>query len=59
MDTKTEIENMLIDFDVPQSRRVLTKPNVRWLQRNLSVRNKQNPNLSRVLGLLRGFNVNQ
>jgi len=56
---RTEIEILLLDFDVPQRRRVLTLSNVRWLLRNLSIRNKQNPNLHRVLGLLRGLNVNK
>lgn len=59
MNTKIEIENLLLDFDVPEKRRVLTLSNVRWLLRNLSIRNKQNPNLHRVLGLLRGSDVNQ
>jgi hypothetical protein len=59
MDRKAEIETLLLDFDVPQRRRDLTLSNVRWLLRNLNVRNKNNPNIDRALTLLRGFNVNQ
>jgi hypothetical protein len=42
------------DMDVPLKRRDTTKPdNVRWLLRNLLVRNRQHPDIDTVLSNLR------
>jgi len=43
------VEILLEQFDVPDTRRnVEKKTNVRWLLRNLAVRNKENPHFTHV-----------
>ena len=47
-------ENILEGFDIPESRLDLTKSeNVRWLLRNLGVRNRDNPKFKQVITILR------
>lgn len=51
-----ELDRLLADFDVPAMRRDLTSPsNVRWLLRNLAVRNKAHPRFGEAITLLRGL----
>ncbi len=50
----------LKDFDVPESRKDLENPsNIRWLLRNLAIRNKNNPRFEMVFNelksLIKGF----
>lgn len=46
---------LLETMDVPETRRDVTKPaNVRWLLRNLAIRNSNNTALREVFRLLKG-----
>jgi hypothetical protein len=47
--------NIPRDMDVPQSRRVKTISNGRWLMRNLGVRNRMHPEFDITLALIKDF----
>jgi hypothetical protein len=50
---KVKIVTTLIDFDIPMLRIDVSKPeNVRWMLRNMHVRNFTNPNFNLVMVLL-------
>lgn len=52
----TETQEILFFMDLPIMRRDTSKPeNVRWLLRNLSVKNSNNPDFNRMIELLRGL----
>jgi len=45
------------DMDVPLSRRDTNKPeNIRWLMRNLSIRNSEHPSFKEVIDVLKLLN---
>jgi len=46
----------LKNFDVPESRKDLNNPsNIRWLLRNLAIRNKNNPRFETVFNELKSL----
>lgn len=47
------LQTLLQPFDIPESRRELTSANIRWLSRNLAVRNKDNPMFETAMGLIK------
>ena len=48
------LKTLLESMDIPETRRDITKPgNVRWLQRNLAIKNSNNTALREVYKLLR------
>ena len=52
--TEQSLTVLLEKMDVPNMRRDVTvASNLRWLQRNLAVRNSQHPNMSAVRVLIR------
>ena len=52
--TEQSLTVLLENMDVPNMRRDVTvASNLRWLQRNLAVRNSQHPNMSAVRVLIR------
>lgn len=52
--TEKSLTVLLEKMDVPNMRRDVTvASNLRWLQRNLAVRNSQHPNMSAVRVLIR------
>ena len=54
------LRTLLETMDVPNMRRGLDKPaNVRWLLRNVAVRNFNNAGLTEVMGLLRALSKAQ
>ena len=52
METK-ELAEILATMDIPESRKELTTPNVRWLLRNLRVRNAQHTNIKETITALK------
>ena len=54
--TEQSLTVLLEKMDVPNMRRDVTvASNLRWLQRNLAVRNSQHPNMSAVRVLIRAL----
>ena len=50
----TEMQKLLEQMDVPQMRKDLSNPsNVRWLLRNLQVRNNKHPQIGELMKMLR------
>ena len=50
------LKTLLESMDVPETRRDITKPgNVRWLQRNIAIKNSNNTALREVFRLLRSM----
>lgn len=47
------LKMLLQPFDIPESRRELTSANIRWLSRNLAVRNKDNPMFETAINLIK------
>ena len=45
----SDLEIMLSDFDIPKGRKSPTPENLRWLQRNIAIRNGDNPKLNAVV----------
>ena len=51
-----ELDLMMIDMDIPDRRRDLaSRANIRWLLRNLPVRNGSHPNIAEVMRGLRAM----
>ena len=48
-----DIEKVLDTMDVPLFRKELTTSNVRWLLRNLRIRNAQHPDIDEVIATLK------
>ena len=48
-----DIEKVLDTMDVPLFRKELTTSNVRWLLRNLRIRNAQHPDIDEVIVALK------
>ena len=44
---------ILDTMEIPALRKALTTPNVRWLLRNLRVRNAQHPDINEVIAALK------
>jgi hypothetical protein len=52
--TTLRLSILLRDMEIPASRRDTTKPeNLRWLLRNLRIRNLENPSISEAIALLK------
>jgi len=49
-----ELTEILNTMDVPLFRKELTTSNIRWLLRNLRVRNAQHPDINEVIVALKG-----
>ena len=50
---RSSLRTLLDQFDVPEARKTLTYSDLRWLSRNLSINNSENPMLDTVLSLVR------
>lgn len=51
-DAQTRLGVLLDRLDVPDGRRSLTAVNLRWLQRNVAIRNSTHPEFSTVTHLI-------
>ena len=49
-----DLVKALDTMEIPAFRKELTTPNVRWLLRNLRVRNAQHPDINEVIAALKG-----
>ena len=47
------LKTLLESFDIPDMRRELRLSDIRWLSRNLSIKNKDNPMLETTMGLIK------
>ena len=56
MENKALIEILNV-MDIPLMRRDLTKSNVRWLLRNVRVRNNNHPRIDEVIDTLKNINI--
>ena len=52
---KILLMELLLTMDLPRDRIVLSKGNILWLLRNVQINNANNPNLERVVRLLKEF----
>ena len=52
METK-ELAEIFATMDIPESRKKITASNVRWLLRNLRVRNAQHTNINETIKALK------
>lgn len=50
------LTELLNDMDVPLLRKELTKPNVRWLLRNIRINNNDHPRIDEVIDMLKNIN---
>ena len=50
---RDRLSKLLDTMDVPEMRRHLTRPNVRWLLRNLRINNADHDDLQEVLAFLK------
>ena len=50
---QSALNTLLQPFDIPESRRELNKSNIRWLSRNLEIRNGDNPMFETAMGLIK------
>ena len=49
----TKLKVLLIDMDIPESKFDIDKiENVRWLQRNISIRNSEHKNFNKAIELI-------
>ena len=52
---KILLMELLLTMDLPRDRIVLSEGNILWLLRNVQINNANNPNLERVVRLLKEF----
>ena len=53
-DEKQRLEKLLWKFDLPEHRKMITTVhNLRWLLRNLGVRNSENPKFDETISLIK------
>ena len=50
---KSALKTLLQQFDIPESRRELRSPDIRWLSRNLGIKNSDNPMFETAMGLIK------
>jgi len=53
------LQTLLQPFDIPESRRELTSANIRWLSRNLAIRNGNNPMFETAMGVIKWLLKNE
>jgi len=53
------LNTLLQPFDIPDSRRELTSANIRWLSRNLAIRNGNNPMFETAMGVIKWLLKNE
>jgi len=50
---QSALKKLLQPFDIPESRRELRSPDIRWLSRNLGIKNGDNPMFETAMGLIK------
>ena len=55
MTTTPSLSEILASMDIPASRREISRPNVRWLMRNIQVRNSDHPDIDLAIRHLRDW----
>ena len=52
---KLELGTIIATMDVPEMRKKITFSNLRWLSRNLAIRNKNHPLFSNARGIIKNI----
>jgi len=55
---RSELAKILDTMDIPALRKELTESNLRWLNRNILVRNSQHPDVEKALVIIRQLLLN-
>lgn len=53
--TRVMLEELLKDMDIPLGRHTITPSNLKWLNKNLHVHNKNNPEFEKTILLVRSL----